>query len=161
MPILVHLRQLDKGEVLLQGELSPEELDLQLSNEVMRVKGALQFDLTADHLEAGVLVGGELRLCLEADCVRCLKTFTLEFRKDDWQCLLPLEGEDSVPIVDDSVDLTPWVREDILLELPQHPLCDTRCGGFLQAPATQADSPGGSTLGESSSAWDALNKLNL
>jgi len=161
MPILVHLRQLEKGEVCLQGEISAEELDLQLSQEVLRVKGPLAFDLSADRLEAGVLVGGTLHLFLEADCVRCLKTFTLEFRKDDWQCLLPLEGEDRVPIVDDSVDLTPWVREDILLELPQHPLCDTRCGGFLQASATQADSPGGSTLGESSSAWDALNKINL
>jgi uncharacterized metal-binding protein YceD (DUF177 family) len=43
---------------------------------------------------------------------------------------LPLEGEDKVPVDNDCVDLTPFVREDILLEFPQHPLCKPDCGGI-------------------------------
>jgi uncharacterized metal-binding protein YceD (DUF177 family) len=60
------------------------------------------------------------------------------------------------------VDLTPYLREDILLEFPQHPLCDPECGGLPDAKsgnannATSAGKPN-----EGSSAWAELNKLKL
>ena len=44
-----------------------------------------------------------------------------------WTLHLPLEGEDKVTVENDCVDLTPFVREDILLEFPQHPLCKPDC----------------------------------
>jgi len=37
---------------------------------------------------------------------------------------LPLEGEEKTPVDNDCVDLTPFAREDMLLEFPQHPVCE-------------------------------------
>ena len=51
---------------------------------------------------------------------------------------LPLEGEEAVSVVNDCVDLTPYVREDILLEFPQHPLCEPECRGLRNASIGKA-----------------------
>ena len=79
--------------------------------------------------------------------------FTLEL--DPWTQYLPLEGEDAVPIKNDCVDLTPLVREDILLEFPRHPLCKPDCGGLKKSVKKTA------VKQENKSAWAELNKLKL
>src|SRR6184192_4185872 len=61
----------------------------------------------------------------------------------DWACHLPLQGEEAAPIVNDCVDLTPYVREDILLSFPQHPLCDRDCRGLPAAQQGKAKTGSG------------------
>jgi uncharacterized protein len=86
--------------------------------------------LEVQKLEDGLLVQGRLHLNLDCECVRCLKPFQYRLELDGWACHLPLQGEDCVAAVNDCVDLTPYVREDILLEFPRHPLCDPECRGL-------------------------------
>jgi len=62
--------------------------------------------------------------------------------------------------VGDCVDLTPFLREDILLTLPQHPLCKPDCRGLSQFAAGGASGPTSQT-NAGASAWAALNKLKL
>jgi uncharacterized metal-binding protein YceD (DUF177 family) len=65
-------------------------------------------------------------------------------------------------INNDCVDLTPYVREDILLAFPQHPLCDPECGGLPDASAGKTSDVGGKGKTEAvSSAWAELNKLKF
>jgi uncharacterized metal-binding protein YceD (DUF177 family) len=55
--------------------------------------------------------------------------------------------------------LTPYLREDILLEWPQHPLCEADCAGTpdrAKENKTKSASPT-----EVSSAWSELNKLKF
>ena len=71
-------------------------------------------------------------LGLDCECVRCLKTFQYQL---DWTigpAICRLKGEEDVPVVNDCVDLTPYMREDILLEFPQHPLCEPECRGLAE-----------------------------
>jgi uncharacterized metal-binding protein YceD (DUF177 family) len=58
------------------------------------------------------------------------------------------------------VDLTPFLREDILLELPQHPLCKPDCSGLKKPKAgkSKKNSPGATA---DSSAWSELDKLKF
>src|SRR5437660_11801259 len=101
-------------------------------------------------------------LKLRCVCVRCLKIFDYRLAFDSWSCLLPLEGEDKVLVSNDCVDLTPYVREDIVLAFPQHPLCEPECRGLLAGSSTGArPSSGASVTGDLSSAWTELNKLKL
>jgi hypothetical protein len=67
--------------------------------------------------------------------VRCLEPFEYELRLES-VLRLALEGEDAVTLVDESVDLTPHIREDSLLALPAPivqagcrvgPACGTGC----------------------------------
>ena len=160
MPLLLNLRQLQTETLELSGELPVAELDLGGDDRVVHLIHPLAYDLTATNLEDAVLVRGELRLPLECECVRCLKRFTQEVELPDFAVHLPLTGEDAVPVADDSVDLTPFLREDILLTLPQHPLCKPDCRGLSQLAAGGASGQTTQT-NAGASAWAVLNKLKL
>jgi uncharacterized metal-binding protein YceD (DUF177 family) len=138
------------------------ELDLDIHDEVLQPHRPLRYDLEAQKVEDGVLVQGELHLKVDCQCVRCLKSFEYSLDLPDWACLLPLNGDEAVPVVSDSVDLTPTLREDILLELPQHPLCERECGGLPKMSGARAKSKKNTGKNETaSSAWAELNKLKL
>lgn len=158
MPLTFNLRHIEAKDLEIAGELPSEELELGLHDEMIRPAGPLQYDLTVQNLEGAALAQGELSLPLELDCVRCLKTFKDSLKIEGWACHLPFAGEDAVPVDNDLVNLTPYLREDILLALPQHPLCEPECGGLK--PPTRAKDPE-KTAGKTASAWDALDKLKL
>ena len=162
MPLAVNLRHLEAHNIELKGELPVEELDLGVQDEVIRVRQPLKYELEAQKVEDGVLVQGHLHLTVDCECVRCLKSFQYPLDLRGWACLLPLKGEESVPVVNDCVDLTPAVREDILLELPQPPLCDPECRGLQKTLVGKPKTASKSGLNEAgSSAWAELNKLKL
>jgi uncharacterized metal-binding protein YceD (DUF177 family) len=162
MPLLVNLRHLEAHDVQLDGELPVEELDIDTRDEVIQLAKPLRYDLVVQKLEDGLLAQGRLSLALECQCVRCLKPFQYRLELAEWATHVPLKGEDAAPVVSDCVDLTPCVRDDILLEFPQHPLCEPDCGGLPKAivgKARNTSSSGPPKAG--SSAWDELNKLKL
>ena len=162
MPLLINLRHLEKGPVRLEGELPVMELELEGLDELIQPDGPLKYDLTAEKIEKTVLVQGRFSLILQCECARCLKPFKHRLELADRTLYLPLEGEESAPVANDCVDLTPYIREDILLELPQHPLCKPDCGGLPKKSAGKTKKPGGTGQAESvSSAWAQLNKLKF
>ncbi|MEW6303936.1 MAG: YceD family protein [Verrucomicrobiota bacterium] len=146
--------------VALQGEISPETLELEGIDELVHVTVPLKYELEAQLFDHAVLVQGHLHLDLQCECARCLKRYAHSIDVPEWAVHLPLEGEDKVPIQDDCVDLTPWIREDILLLFPQHPLCGTECSGLPNAPLVTEPRGAGQT-GMESSAWAALDKLKF
>jgi uncharacterized protein len=153
---------LEAHGVRLAGELPVSELDIQTRDDVIRLSSPLQYDLEVQKLEEGLLVQGKISLALQCQCVRCLRRFEYPLELDPWTVHLPLQGEESVPVVNDCVDLTSAVREDILLEFPQHPLCERDCGGLRNASAGKSKTS--SSLGqpnEGSPAWNELNKLKF
>jgi uncharacterized protein len=160
MPLVVNLRHLEEHDVVLRGELPLAELDLDPCDEMIRVTHPLRHELEVQLLEGGLLLRGSLRLTLECQCVRCLKPFERELELNPWTCLLPLEGEDRVPVVNDCADLTPYVREDMLLELPQHPLCQPDCRGLEKLTTGNAQNAGGNEEAVPS-VWAELDKLKL
>ena len=155
MPLIFNLRHAEKKDVRLEGELPSEELDLDLHDEMIRPAGPLRYELEAQRLEGSALVRGALSLPMEFNCVRCLKSFRRNIELPDWTFHVELSGEAAAAVNNDQVDLTPQIREDILLALPQHPLCEPECRG-LKPPV-----PPGRTSDKTSSAWDELNKLKL
>ncbi|MGO9201815.1 MAG: YceD family protein [Limisphaerales bacterium] len=163
MSLQVNLRHLEAHEVRLEGQLPSCELDIDTKDEVVRVDQPLDYDLEVQKVEGALLVQGRLRLMLDCQCVRCLKSFAFPLELKGWVCHLPLQGEDRVKVVNECVDLTPYVREDILLEIPQHPLCRPGCRGLaktLRGNAAWAGSSGPAEAG-GSSAWAELNKLKF
>ncbi|MEI7730222.1 MAG: DUF177 domain-containing protein [Verrucomicrobiota bacterium] len=160
MSVTINLRHLEKQNLQLEGEVSPAELGLEAMDECIRVTQSLKYDLEVQKLEESLLLQGSLVLLLDCECVRCLKPLVFRLELDPWSCLIPLSGEEAVKIISDEVDLTPFIREDIILGFPQHPLCEAECGGLKSlADKTQASGTGGFDQG--SSPWNALNKLKL
>jgi uncharacterized protein len=160
MPLIVNLRHLEEKDVVLRGELPLDELDLDTRDEMIRVTHPLRHDLVVQLLDRGLLIRGSLRLVLECRCVRCLKPFARELELNPWTCHLPLEDEEKVPVVNDCADLTPYVREDMLLELPRHPLCKPDCRGLEKITTGKAPNSGDKDE-LIPSVWAELDKLKL
>lgn len=161
MPLNFNLRHLDDRNLELQGELTAEELELTGIDEMMELRQPVRYDLTLERLSTSVLVRGSLNGTLECQCVRCLRPFTKRLDLDDWMCDLPLEGEERAAVVNDRIDLTPYVREDILLAFPQHPLCEPGCRGLLDRGHNLNEPASIEKPAKELSAWAELNKLKL
>jgi len=161
MPLRVNLHHLADHEVVLEGELSAAELDIETLDPLVRLRPPLRHRLTVEKVEQQLLVRGELELVLDCECVRCLKSFAHVLRLADWVAYVPLAGEEATPIEADCVDLTPIVREDILLAFPQHPLCRPDCPGLATADLEKANTQSGEGPVAASAAWAELDKLKL
>ncbi len=161
MPLIVNLRHLTSHSQVLTGELPVSELDLDTRDAMIQPGQPLGYTLEVEKVENNLLLRGQLRVALQCHCVRCLRPFVHQVALDHWTRHLALEGEDRVPVVNDGVDLTPYIREDILLEFPQHPLCDPECCGLekTQIGRTETSSTGGAD--SSSTTWAELDKLKL
>jgi uncharacterized protein len=157
MPIKVNLRRLEEQDLELKGELPVAELAFDVRDEMIRAVKPLRYNLTVEKLHDAVLAQGELRLTLDCECVRCLRRFEHEVAIKDWALHLPLEGEDKVSPINDLIDLTPFVREDMLLEFPQHPLCRANCAGLKKKSGIGKTEE----AKEPPSAWTELDKLKL
>ena len=162
MPLLVNLRHLEKNNVRLEGQMSAAELDMDSVDELIRVTQPLNYDLEVEKIDEGLLAQGRLELTLECECARCLKPFQHRLELPHWTAHLPLEGEEKTPVTNDCVDLTPFIREDILLEFPQHPLCSAECRGLPEKPPGKTNKTGSvGQVKDVSSAWAELNKLKF
>jgi uncharacterized protein len=159
MPLTVNLRHLEAHDVELKGELPVEDLALDNRDEMVRAEKPLEYDLVVQKLDRSLLLQGSLHLTLNCQCVRCLKAFTSELRLDKWKCHVSLEGEEKAAVSGDFVDLTPYLREDILLEFPQHPLCEADCRGLLKTELASNSDP--EQTRRESSAWAELDKLKF
>jgi uncharacterized protein len=156
MSLNVNLQQLSNKDLHLQGEMDAIELDLDSVDELIQLAEPIKYDLEVQKLDQSILVQGQVRVTLRCACVRCLKPFLHTLEYDEWTCHVALEGEEQAVVVSDCVDLTPYLREAILLDFPQHPLCEAGCAGLSGPPQTK---PG--PKAESTSVWAELDKLNL
>jgi uncharacterized protein len=161
MPLTVNLHQLESGPVRLRGVSPSAELAIDRMDELIHPDAKLDYDLEVQRMEDGLLAQGRLRLVLHCECSRCLRPFDLPLDLPEWAAHLPLEGEDKVAVSGEVVDLTPQIREDILLQFPQRPLCEPECRGLSSPPAGSQSGTAVTRSAEAPSPWAALDKLKL
>src|ERR1700726_84835 len=147
----IHLQQIPEGGVDLEGK---EKADiLALNNPENWTHQVMTYSLLVQDEKNNILVTGHLSLELELECVSCLRRFNYASNVPDFVYETAREGHETI-------DLTPAIREDILLVLPSHPRCDwdghTECPGLRIEKGTSIES-----VPEAPNAWDALDELNL
>jgi uncharacterized protein len=115
--------------------------------------------LELESVSNGVMAGGTIEAPWEGECRRCLDPVRGRLELDVRE-LFSTEGDpDEVyPLADDEIDLRPLVRDAVVLNLPQAPLCGPDCLGPDpdRYPATVED--------ESKPAddrWAALSELRF
>ena len=79
--------------------------------------------LDATLLDDALLVTGRIWTDGSVRCSRCLKEFSQRLEVNEFTFHHPITSQDIV-------DLTPEIRESILLEIPQKPLCRADCKGL-------------------------------
>jgi uncharacterized protein len=149
---------LEDEDIRLKGQLPAAQLELGNCDELIHVTRPLRYDLTVQRIGGNIIAQGKLELTLDCECARCLKPFARVIKLEHWSAHLPLEGPEKTAVHDDLADLTPQIREDILLEFPQHPLCGADCAGLPNRPNEKKNRSGPT---DGSSAWSELNKLKF
>lgn len=150
----VHLSQIPSGEILhLEGEEDSALLELDSAD--AEPIGPLYYSLDIGVSEGGLFATGYLFQEVRMTCVSCLEPFEKAIETDRFATQIELEGSESV-------DLTPEIREDILLLLPAHPRCDQ--GGDKPCPAHFPATDRASSLQTDKKTrpaiWAALDQLN-
>ena len=164
MPLLLNIETLADGPVQLKGELSPEELGMETLDELVEANAPLDYDLTAERAGDNILLQGQITMRLQCECARCLRAFEHRVELQGWSCLLPLNGDEKIELINNSGDLTPYLREDTFLSFPQHPLCEPGCDGspklaWGESKPLKITEASGKT--SEASVWSKLDNLNL
>jgi uncharacterized protein len=149
----IHLRHIHADGLHLEGE---EECAIpDLAAEEVVCAGPLRYALDLGISEGALWASGSLTQPVELRCVRCLESFPFDIEAKAFSLHLDLTGPELI-------DLTPYLREDILLNLPAHPHCD-REGGRACPAANQADAAASTPDGDGKRQpdWSALDKLKL
>jgi len=89
---------------------------------------------------------------VELRCVSCLEKFVHEIKVPAFALHTELHGPETV-------DLSPFLREDLLLNLPAHPRCDRDGGRVCRASPTVAQAR--ARTEERKPDWSALDKLKV
>jgi uncharacterized protein len=150
--VKIHLRQIPAEGLHLEGE---EECPIpQLEPEEVRCAGQLRYALEVGISEGALWANGTLTLPVELHCVRCLEAFPFEIEVKDFAVHTELAGPEEV-------DLTPFMREDILLNLPAYPHCDREGGRICPVPEVLGKGGDNDVLEARPPDWSALDKLKL
>ncbi len=147
----VHLRQIPADGLHLEGK---EDCPIpELEKDGVACAGPLRYALDLGLSEGALWANGTLTQPVEMACVSCLERFVHTIHIPQFALHTELSGPETV-------DLTPFVREEILLALPSYPHCDRDGGRVCPAPTRIAEVD--ETVIEARKPdWSALDKLEL
>jgi uncharacterized protein len=142
MATAAHLLRLNAADLLRHpGATRLVEVDLsaaELEIDDARVAGDVSVAATATSTIDGVSIHGTIRTPWQSECRRCLVEVAgiAESVVDELFQQHPRDT-DTLAMTGDQIDLAPLVREYVLLDLPEAPLCRLDCAGIC--PVCGAD----------------------
>jgi uncharacterized protein len=146
--VKIHLRQIPDEGLHLEGE---EDCPIpELEKDGVKCVGPLHYSLDLGVSDGSLWANGKLSQAVEVACVSCLERFAYPIEVPNFALMTELTGPELI-------DLTPFIREDILLNLPAYPHCDSDGKRVCKAPQAVA----GSDDAPRKPDWSALDKLDL
>jgi uncharacterized protein len=122
-----------------------------MEEEGIRCAGPLRYQIDVGLAGDSLWANGSLNQPVQLRCVTCLEEFAFEVRVPAFAVHLELPGPETV-------DLTPLLREDILLNLPAHPHCDREGARVCKAAHLESAT---SSEAKRKPDWSELDKLKL
>ena len=149
----IHLRQIPAEGSHLEGETDCPIPELQAED--TQCAGPLSYSLDLGKNHDALWVNGTLRQPVRSRCVACLESFEHTIEVPNFAVHMELAGPEEI-------DLAPFMREDILLNVPPYPKCD-RHGGRNCPAATPAEAGDDEAEAKKKreAAWAALDKLKV
>lgn len=158
MNLKIDPRGLPQEGLNLEGQLPVTLFALSEDDPALPVS-PLTYSLTVMRDEDDLIVHGELSATFELTCGRCAERYKTRVELKNYALDLEIENEDPI-------DLTIYLREDILLALPTYPRCETGNVAPRECPAAgkfnPETEPHGNELDESAdqNVWESLDQLN-
>ena len=149
----VHLKQVPAEGLHLEGE---EDCLIQdLESDGVRCAGPMHYKIDIGLAEGALWANGSVKQPVELTCVACLEKFVYDIKVPAFAVHTELRGPETV-------DLSPFMREDLLLNLPPHPRCDMDGLRECKSAAKQLSTGGEdrqSVEAKREHDWAALDKL--
>lgn len=127
MSLIIDPRDIPAEGLHLAGELPVSVMDLP-EGDIARAKSPLEYDLTVLRDGSDVFLTGSMAATFDLQCGRCAEMYPHRVELEGYAQEIPLENEGPL-------DLTNWLREDILLALPTQPRCETGNVSPRECPA--------------------------
>lgn len=143
--MIVNLRLIPDGGITVEGEEDPAIIDI--DDPSTAFFHPIGYRLRLNRAGQILLVRGHLKTTGSFTCSRCLKEFKAPILVADFG------REKEIGPEEVKIDLTPDIREDIILAIPAKPLCRADCRGICPlcgkelnqgdcgCPAPVSDSP--------------------
>ena len=112
------------------------------ATDLLEAVGDIDLDLALQSVAEGVLVTGTGRVDVDGQCARCLTEIHTEIETDITELVYypdraraladsgDSDAEGAPVIVDDTIDLEPFLRDGIVGQMPFIPLCSDDCEGL-------------------------------
>jgi DUF177 domain-containing protein len=146
--VKVHLKQIPTEGLHLEGNEDCPILELETDE--IRCAGPLHYRIDLGVASGALWASGSLSQAVELRCVACLEKFVYEIRVPAFAIHTELRGPEAV-------DLTPFMREELLLNLPAHPHCDRDAGRVCKPKQIETSEQDTKRKAD----WSALDQLKL
>jgi DUF177 domain-containing protein len=152
---------------LLRQPGSHRRVDVDVSRDEVgladpRLTGDVTVAVDVESTLDDVVVTGRLSTSWRDQCSRCLRPLSgvLEVSVDERWAEPGSEDDGAFPIVNGQIDLVPMVREEVLLAMPDAPLCRPDCPGLCPVcGADLAQGPCGCDTSVRDERWAVLDQL--
>ena len=143
--MIINLRLISGAGATVEGTEDPAIIDI--DDPTTTFLHPIAYHLRLMRTGRMLVVRGRLETTGSFVCSRCLKKFTGPIRVEDFN------REKEIGPEEGKIDLTPDIREDIILAIPAKPLCRADCRGICplcgkdlnrgdcDCPAPSGDSP--------------------
>jgi uncharacterized protein len=162
-PFVVHVGQLRRAVGTRWHEQRRGSIEgLDCSGSSVPEGSTPEADVVLEAVLGGVSVTGTVHASWTGACRRCLAPASGTLR-------LPVrelytdegDGEETYPLSGDEVDLEPLVRDAVLLELPQAPLCRPDCRGLCPSCGVNRNEESCGCEAPRDLRWGALDVLRV
>ncbi|MEI6807655.1 MAG: DUF177 domain-containing protein [bacterium] len=127
--MIVDMSNLDADGQEFTGEEPQEVLDLADDPDVKPI-GPIRYSIRVSDAGVSLVAHGVLKADLTAICARCAESFKLTVCEPSFSVVREILNKD------EAIDLTPDIRESIILAFPTNPLCAPDCKGLCSRCGT-------------------------
>ena len=117
----IDINQIPPEGLIIEEEISPQQADLE--TEIVKFRGPVAVRAAISKIINAVTVDLNLTALMLTICSRCLNEFPIDLRKS-------LQLDYAVDYTEPIIDLSPDIRDQIILDYPIKPLCSHDCRGI-------------------------------
>ncbi len=128
---------------------------LEVSDPAIRAKAPIAYRLHAQAVSGQLIVKGAVRVPVELQCGRCTEFYSTTIEESSFLRAYEISG------TTETVDVTPDIREDILLQLPHFPLCSPDCKGLCPQCGINLNEGTCDCRPPADNRWGALDNVKL
>jgi len=118
-------------------EVEVPAVDVGLDDARLVDDAVVRIDIVCSSLNDGIVVDGRVSTVHRGECRRCLRPVVERVESRVHELYQEtLTDPDAFPIDNDQIDLVSVVRETLLIDLPEAPLCRDECRGLCASCGT-------------------------